>query len=550
MKKVLCFLLLISMTGYIFAGGKSEGDLSKVKRESYVNEYGWLVPEETLTISYFDARDSYNSTKISKNMELLNEFLLEEFNVEIKKLVDDLNPKERLNMMLAAGDYPDVIAGLDGDARTKWIEQKRIIELTPYMDTVGNDIKSIVGDTYGFYLNDNKQLWAIPNGFGADAYPYYTATYRLDLYKEMGSPKIETTDEYFEFLKALVKKYPVNSKNEKTYALSWHEKMQLNLVSGFWGLKDGYQEDIDHNLTHWLNTEQGLKMVKYLNRFYREGLLDPDSFINKQEDWEIKMNNQRVFGHLGAWYEVMFFVGHSIWKNVLPEWQEEMRFIPFSIKDENAEAAYTAPKNILGWEERTVITDKCKNPEDVMRFINFLTTPAGLRIASWGVPNRPDSLWFYNGQDGSWSFNENQVQKVIDGTYNKEIADDLGAEMLFLAIPMSPFPDDNTSVCWFEQNFPEADRWMALLYEYTSDTVFDNTARSVVFESDNPMLVIKTRVEDGIKSGFAKAVMSETEKKCEESFNKLQSDMNAIGLHDLEKFLTSEYKSKLILMGR
>ena len=67
----------------------------------------------------------------------------------------------------------------------------------------------------------------------------------------------------------------------------------MNNVLGIWGLKDGYKEDADHNLTHWLNTSEGLEAVKYYNRFYLEGLMDPDSFLNKFDDWKLKFSNDR-----------------------------------------------------------------------------------------------------------------------------------------------------------------------------------------------------------------------------------------------------------------
>lgn len=550
MKRLFCLLLIAIAVGPLFASGQQGAEATGNNVVApHMNAYGWMVDSKPLEFSYFDARDSYNPDKVARNLKMIDDLLKNEFNVIIHKTVVELNPNEKLNMMLAALDYPDVIVGLDGASRPKWQEQGRIIDVTPYVDAVGSNIKSVVGDMYGFHLDDKGKLWAIPNGFGLDPYPYYTPCYRLDLYKEMGSPAIKTPDDYYQFLKALVAKYPVNSKGEKTYAMSWHNGIVLDRVAGFWGLKEGYKDDANHNLTHWLNTREGLDMVKYFNRFYREGLLDPDSFINKFEDWGIKMNNQRVFGHVGAWYEVMFDVGHTVWQKTLPDWKEDMRFICFTMKAPGAEAAYTAPKNSLGWDGKTVITDKCKNPKDVVRFIDFTCTPMGLRLVSWGVPNRPDSLWMMDGNN-KWHFNDAQRANIIGGSYNKELGDQFGGEQLFFAIPMSPFPDDGKSVCWIEQNFPEADKWMAQLFEYTKSTIFDNTARTVVFAPDNPMLVVKTRLADAVATGFAKAVMSKTEAQCEANFNELRDAMNAVGLHDLERYLTENYKAKLKLMHR
>ena len=52
--------------------------------------------------------------------------------------------------------------------------------------------------------------------------------------------------------------------------------------------------------THWINTDEGLEIAKYINRFYREGMIDPDYANNQFEDWEAKVANNRILGHLGT----------------------------------------------------------------------------------------------------------------------------------------------------------------------------------------------------------------------------------------------------------
>lgn len=510
------------------------------------NEWGWVMPQETITFSHFYTNTTKNPDKDAEDLQALIDYIYLHFNVKIERRVADSKPQETLNLLLAAGDYPDVIAGLDQVAFGKWKEQGRIIDLTPYMDTVGQNIKTAIGENYGRYLDENGALYYLPNGYGGDTYPWFSASIRYDQYLEMGQPQITTMDEYYEYLKALVAKYPTNANGQKTYALSWNDQERLDEVAGFWGIKDGYKENEDHTLTHWLNTDEGLQMTQYFNRFYRDGLMDPDAFINKYDDWKMKFSSERILGHIGQWFEVDD-AGYQIWQRTNSDWTEDMRFVPINIKAADAPAAYLAPKDTLGWEERTVITDACKNPEDVLRFIDFTTSPMGVRLVSWGVPNTPDSAWNYLG-NGEWNFNETFKQQVQDGTFDYAKYLTMGGESLWFSINMLPFPDDPTNMCWINQCFP--DKWKQYMNEQLGGTLFDNTARRVLFEPENPLTVAQQRIEDTIATGWAKAVMSKTAEECETNFMALRSKCNELGLHEIEQYRTEEFQKNLAAWGQ
>ncbi len=546
MKRLLSTLLVLALmlAGIPFAATAEEGYTQCAPGET--NEWGWVMPMETITFSHFYTNTTKNPDKDAEDLQGLLDYIYLHFNVKIERRVADSKPKETLNLLLAANDYPDVIAGLDEVAFSKWKEQGRIQDLSPYMDKVGQNIISCIGENYGRYLDENGELYYLPNGYGGDAYPWFSASIRYDQWLEMGSPELTTMDDYYEYLKALLEKYPTNANGQKNYALSWNDQERLDEVAGFWGIKDGYQENEDHTLTHWLNTDAGLEMTKYFNRFYREGMFDPDAFINKYDDWKMKFSGERVLGHIGQWFEVDD-AGYQVWQQTNPDWNDNMRFVPVNVKSENAAQAYLAPKDTLGWEERTVITDVCKNPEEVLRFLDFTSSPMGMRLVSWGVPNTPDSAWNYAG-NGEWSFNEAFAQQVEAGTFDYAKYLTLGGESLWFTINMQPFADDPTCMCWINQCFP--DKWKQLMDEQLGGTLFDNTARRVLFEPDNPLTVAQQRVEDAISTGWAKAVMSKTEEECEANFAALRDKANELGLKDIEQYRTEEYQKNLASWGQ
>lgn len=367
-KRVLCALTVLCIIASMFTGcGKKAEETTKqsqVKTKGK-NEYGWDIPETTTKFSYY-TKGKGNPDKAKKNSEQMHQYILDKFNVDIDKIVYDTDGDERLNLMLSSGDYPDVITNMSKDDVDKWKEQGKIIEVTPYIGTVGKDIKKELGEKYKMYLDDDGKLYGLPVAWGMLPIPDNCAHIRWDWYQAMGAPKFETPEEYYEILKKMVQAHPKNSKGEKVYALSWNENCSIDTVAGIWGLKEGYKENSDHSLTHWINTPEGLEFTKFYNQVYRDGMLDPDAFSNKYDQWKAKFSDERIAGHIGGWWE-SWNAGHEIWQKTNKNWKEEQRYVQVKIKAADAPAAYLSPKDTTGWGY-TVITDKCKNPEEVMRF--------------------------------------------------------------------------------------------------------------------------------------------------------------------------------------
>ncbi|SDO34985.1 ABC-type glycerol-3-phosphate transport system, substrate-binding protein [Paenibacillus sp. yr247] len=510
-----------------------------------VNEFGWTAPDKTITIDYYSA-DKDNPDKVAKKFKAIHDYLLKNFNVDVQKTQYDVDGKEKMNLMLASNDYKGVISAMDLDTMDKWKAQGKLIDLAPLVDKYGPNIKKELGVTYKSYLDKDGKLWGLPRGWGYLPIPDFSAHIRWDWYTAMGSPKIETPDDYYNVLKQMVKDHPTSTSGKKAYAISWNDQLKINNVLGIWGLKDGYKEDANHNLTHWLNTSEGLEAAKYFNRFYREGLMDPDSFLNKFDDWKQKFSDQQILGHIGPWWQ-SWNAGHEVWKTTIPNLNENQRYVQIGLKAPGADKAYLSAKDTTGWNF-TVLTDKVKNPEDIIKFLDFEISPMGTRLLGWGIPNMPNSLWNHNA-DGTWSFNDSQKQLMLSGKFEYDKEDEItGDNQIWLDHPQGLMRDDNKSTAWYDQNFNQEDKWKALMNKNLKDTVYDNTARKIVFAADNPVTIKNQQVEDLIKTGFAKVVMSKMEQDAVNAFNDMRDKANKLGLKDIEAFRNQEYQKNLALL--
>ncbi len=503
-----------------------------------VNEYGWEVPEKTMEITYYVGQD--NPDTVSKNSKLIDKLLLEKFNVKINKIVYDTDMIEKLNLMLASNDYPEVISNMSVTETQKWIDLGKAQELTPLIDEYGSEIRKQMGDYLKRYEDSDKKIYNLPVGWGLLPIADAGAQVRLDWYKEIGSPEFKTPDEYYEVLKKLVEKHPKNAAGEKVYALgTWKDDKIHEQLGGIWGLKYGWKEAPDHSLTHWINTDEGLEFTKWYNRFAREGLLDPDSFTQKRDDWGAKCTNERYAGHFANWWVTKDF-GNMAWLKTKKDYNDDMRYPHYNIKAPTAEKSYLNPKSTMGWA-RTIITDKCTQPENVMKWWNFEVSDMGTKLLSWGIPNTETSVWNLDAS-GQWSWNQKETKKLEDSTFD-QAAFDLNGGVAYWMV-MGQHKHGDGSQAWLDQNFPS--KWFKFKDENLKDTIFDFSAYfAISLPSDEPVTVQNQQVKDIYMTGFANAVMAKTEQECVAKFMEMREKANKAGLKEVEKFYTQEYKKNL-----
>lgn len=513
---------------------------SSESKEPRVNMFGWEIPDETIEITYFSAYQS-NPEKNEKQTKAMRDYLLEEFNVEINKIVYDTEADERLNLMLASNDYPDIIKGLGVDQVDKWISLEKTQELSQYMGSDSELIKKY-GGILNRFKDEEDKIHFLSSGWGLLPIPDYAVHIRNDYWTELGEPSIATPEEYFNVLKEMQTLHPTNENGEKVYALStsgWDESFET--LAGIWGMKDGYKEDANNELTHWMNTSEGLEMALWINQFYLNDMLDPDSFINKFEDWKAKTSSERILGHIGAWWQT-WNAGHEVWQKTDDNWTDEKRFIQVQVKAPEVDKAYYTPKNTTGGSY-TIITDKCKDPEAVMKWLNFEVSDMGTKLMGWGVPNTENSVWHTDGTE--WSFDEGKKQDVINGTLDyTNLQETISAGRYGLVVGIGLKEDGSTY--YFDQNFNQLAKWKKIMNDNLADTIYEHSAyKGITFPPQEKATFIKQQVEDMLLSGWADIVTASSPEESEERFFELREKLVNVGLEQLEEYLTTEYKSNL-----
>ena len=238
--------------------------------------------------------------------------LLDRFNVEIT-IVPDLEGVYETRM--ESGNLGDLVVwgnngreylnAAQGGYLFDWEEDDLLYDYAPYiaenMEAALEQNRKISGmDTiYGFGHNvasTTKDYEAF----------FYTWDIRWDLYKELGYPEVNTLDDLFNLFVAMKEICPLDENGNETYAFSlwpdWDGNMVM-YVKAFATAWYGYDEFFFGHLNcetgeYYSALEQGspyLEMVKFFNKLYRAGLLDPNSMTATYDTMTEKLRAGGVF---------------------------------------------------------------------------------------------------------------------------------------------------------------------------------------------------------------------------------------------------------------
>lgn len=516
------------------------------ERAGEVNEYGWVIPEKTLNITYFAGQN--NPEKSKEVTDKLVQYILEKFNVNIEKIVYDTNMQERLNLMLASNDYPECIVSMPKEEYEKWKQMNKVLELTPIIEEHGPNLK----ERYGKYLNRYKEpdgsIYSLANGWGMTYWADTAPQLRWDLYNKIGAPDFITPEQYYDVLKQMAEIMPTNSKGEKTFALGMYKSSGMTntfmkTFGGMWGLKAGYKVGEDNSITHWVNTDEGLEMLKYLNRIFREGLLDPDSFAMTSEEWGERCVNERYVGFVGPWW-ISLANGHEKWLTIDENFTEDKRFVHVDVKADAIEHSTYNAKNTLGWG-RVILTDKCDNPEDYMRWFDLENTDLGTKLVGWGIPNEEGSVWTLDADTSEWSIIEEQKQTMMtdSGLFNWDAFKSLGSQCELL-MTAGVEPMKNGEYAWYDQSF--VDEWKQFKDKNLANSVYDFSAFfAITIQPNSSLIDVKQRCTDIISTGWANAITAGSEADCIAILNDMREQCKKAGIEELDAFYTEKYRENI-----
>lgn len=568
-KKFLGILLCVAMAFSCVSFASAD----EVKLTGEVNKYGFEVPEETITFSIYSCDDdATDQSEEDERLAQVDEVMKNEFNMEVHKLVYSQDSEERLNLMLASNDYPEVIANMSDTMANSYILQGRALELTDAINNYAPTLKEQYGDFINLLREEDGSLYKLSSSFGNTTDVMGSDfSIRWDWLQETGLEAPNSFESYYEAIKAIVALHPTNDNGEKVYGFTAFTLKGEEFYStplkflGLYSTSTGtYKLNDDGSLSYWVDTDEGRYVAKYINQFWRDGLIDPDFQTKDYESSKSFMSNERVAGNIGTWWH-NFVGGHQVWELTDENYTIDKRMQELTWQETDATPNLISNNYIRSY--RVIFTDKCTNLDAIMHYVDWTCTPLGIAFTSMGP----------EGEDKAWFINENGEAQVSDMYWygnpdsdswswgDFEYYDCGGSNYGFAGPTYTPVnKTDNPAEGWAspvvavnawdlipDYSLLDPDKMsvgnqMYLLDAETSTTYLtDMTAWNISLDPDSDEATIYQDVKEALLSDWCKCIMAETEEECDQLYDEMVEDMHDLGVDQLTAVQQEAYNTNM-----
>ena len=408
------------------------------------------VVKEPITFSYFTGNGlgatSVEKLSDSKIGKMINEAT--GVDIEFEYVVGDV--AQKVGVMTAGGDYPDLIMG-GGAVADEFVNAKALIPLNDYIDNYPN-LKKV----YEKYYNSMKEaadgnIYYLPMGpLIGDTKPvttmsgYYAFSIQKRVLKELNYPKMTTVQDFFNAIKAYKEKYPLTDGKETLGFEILNHEWRDNFTWAY-EVASGYVNNIGYDAWCLVDYEKkafaGLKnssdgyykMGKIINQAFDDGLISEESLIQTYDQYVAKLASGRVLATMDADWDY-----GSAQAALRQEGKEDSTYVQFSLTfDEGVEKlpqVFSYPAS-----EGLGISVKAENVERILEFLDYMASEEVQKLRRWGIEGEDYTV----NADGTFTRTEEQQ---IRATGNPEYQKSQGINSIVHGFPYSEgiWEDGNT----------------------------------------------------------------------------------------------------------
>jgi putative aldouronate transport system substrate-binding protein len=394
--------------------------------------------KDPITFSYFLADPDDNVPEHTK----IGDMITKETGVTIKyeRLVGEL--EQKLGVMIASGDYPDLIYGQN--KMYKLVDAKALIPLEDLIDKYAPNIKRIY-EPYWERIKDPKDghIYAIPYGAptGTPNKNVNAAFWiQKTVLKDMGFPKIKTIDEYFAVLKEYAAKHPqMNGAPTIPFDILTYDWRNFTLTSAAQFLAGGPNDSramVDPS-TFQLNMyqiDENIQKKYYgkLNEMNKAGLIDQEAFVMNYDQYLAKISSGNVLGMFDQFWQ--FQQASDALKK---QGKRENMYVPLPITfDESIKDDYLdVPSMNYGFGFG--ISVDAKDPIRAIQFADYMASDEMQKLRYWGIK---DEDYMVN-EEGRFYRTDEQRKNFADKAFKLQHN---GNVMYYYPSSTGTMPDGNS----------------------------------------------------------------------------------------------------------
>lgn len=501
--------------------------------------------------------DGFKSPISQKIKELTGVTLEKEFAIG--------DPREKLSFMAASGEYPDFIYAVEYSNII--VDAGGFIKLDDLIEQYGPNIKKLYGDklTRLKYSEADPSIYflGLPTVGEVKYEPESGFQLQHALLKELGYPKIETLQDYENAIKRYIEKYPeIDGKptiGMSVLADDWRIKISVTNPAVFatGGPDDGewyYDTETGKAQLHLTRPEER-EYFRWLNHMNDIGLLDPESFIQKYDQYQAKIAEGRVLALADGKWEYVDAV-----KALIASGKEDRGYAMLPVVlDKSYQFADFRPAGYTGGYG-VGITTSCKDPVAAIKFLDWMCSDEAQILFRWGIEGV-----HYDVVDGKRKFN--------DATFKawKEEAD--FASKTGIGVYSWPWPgygngalDSNGDYYGpiYKQNiidtYTDADKETLAAYSaetwkdlYPSEKNFKEIPCGVLWQinipSDTDATIIMQKYDEITAKRIPAAVLADPA-DFDAIWDEYQEELVAAGIHELEDEFNKLIQGKIKLWSK
>ena len=390
-----------------------EGDLADAS--------GTLTPSNPTTLSVWITTASQAPAADNKITQLLKDQLGVTLEYEI---VTPDNVDQKIGVMLAGGDYPDLIGTTD--LRMRLLEGGALLRLDDMLATgdypnlathVEDDIRkmSYTGGEVedGLYIFPNyNRFYGEPTGG-----TYYGPAFWIQkrVLEDAGYPDLSdmTLERYFE----LIADY--KAENPETNGIPTVGFEVLASTGREWGMTNppallagspnngGVIVDEDGNAEIYADKDIARDFYRVLNEQYAAGLVDPESFTLTFDQYVAKLATGAVLGMHDQGWDFQ-----TATDSLRSAGMDEYTYVPLMPVYEGVEPWY-ADRPVMNTNQGFGVSVSSDQPEAALKFLDLMMSEPWQKVLSWGIEGED----YMVGDDGMFTRTEEQRANARDLTW-------------------------------------------------------------------------------------------------------------------------------------
>lgn len=291
--------------------------------------------------------------------------------------------EEKLNLVMASGDLPDLMFLNSGNPVRQYGSQGAFVNMLDYIDQMPN-FKAWYEENTDFALNymaADGAIYQMPEQ-GVDETNRRGWMYRKDVFDALGLEIPTNADELYDVLVALKEAYP------DSYPLASRSFVnnlgQLLMIAPSWGtdhIETGENRYLylknDSDWTFGPTEDAYRDMLQFFNKLYEEKLVIPNLLTIDTKGWQDVISNGDSFITLDYLSRIDFF--NTPMREVNPDFT--MAYMPPpAFGDAGVRGFAYSAKGTLGF----VVGSTTKQMDNVIKYLDWLYTDEGKELMSWG----------------------------------------------------------------------------------------------------------------------------------------------------------------------